>query len=158
MQNLENYLYNVNNSKPDNTKYYIAGGLAAVLLLVLIVVLSRPSTEKFFHDDHGDGDLKHGQTCKWDEECLSGWCNSTNDRCDGNRLEENLTCHTGDENQCKSGDCDCDVPHSSGPTCKCEHNRLSNGNICHSGDNDECQSGKCDCDFPYFSGSTCKCA
>ena len=53
MVKLDNYLYNVNNSKPNNTKYYVAGGLAAVLLLVLIVVLSRPSTEKYINEDNG---------------------------------------------------------------------------------------------------------
>ena len=41
MQNLQNYMMKMNNSKNDNMKYYIAGGIALVLIVILIVLLTN---------------------------------------------------------------------------------------------------------------------
>jgi len=48
MQNLQNYMMKMNNSKNDNMKYYIASGVALVLIVILIVLLTNSkSTEGY---------------------------------------------------------------------------------------------------------------
>ena len=102
-----------------------------------------------------------GKWCHDDDWCESGWCNSETSKCDI-KLESGELCATGDENQCKSNNCDCAFPHSSGDTCFCDPDDkpplVANGLNCH--DDDWCQSGWCNsetnkCQKKFASGKIC---